>query len=412
MVAEKRADCSQPDNGAAKAPATRSVCVITENRGFGGVEVHTIALIDTLLKTGYSIELVCCRHQLLDEAAKSPRWRDGVRILYTDLTTGCDTDLQFRSSEWREFFRGITSKKLLFPKINNSQGNIAFLSACRAHFSKVFFIEHLEEIMPPLATRRILGFIPAGLGLWWYRRRLFKVIQPRYADHTIAVSNAVKRGLISIGAKAERISTVHNGVAWRMLARDPATSAAFRTQYGIGSDTFVFGMLARLNHEKGIDIALRAVKSLATRTTRDFCLVIAGQGSQRDKLLSLASELGVEANVKFIGFAVASEILSGYDSILFASRLEGLPLGLLEGMAAGCIPVVTRISGMPEAVSDPQLGWVVTPESPEDLAQAMHSALQLDPATLATMRRHVAETVQARFDVDKAHRLLMQVLGL
>ena len=242
--------------------------------------------------------------------------------------------------------------------------------------------------------------------------KLAKAIQPRFADHTVAVSDAVKRGLVHLGASADRITTVRNGVAWRTFVRDPAISAAFRLKHGIASDTFVFGMLARLRHEKGIDIALRAVQRLATLTTRDFCLVVAGQGSDREMLLALASELGVEGRVKFIGFATPTEILSGYDSILFASRLEGLPLGLLEGMAAGCIPVVTRISGMPEAVNDPQLGWVVPPESPEELAHAMRAALELDPVALTTMRRHVAETMQARFDLDESHRKIMQALGL
>ena len=218
--------------------------------------------------------------------------------------------------------------------------------------------------------------------------------------------------LYRLGAPAERITTVHNGVPWRKFARDVTLAQAFRAQHGIPSHTFVFGMLARLRPQKGIDIALRAVQQLKTRTTRNFCLVIAGEGSDLDSLLSLATDLRIESTVKFIGFANPAEILSAYDSILFASRLEGLPLGLLEGMAAGCVPIVTRVSGMPEAVSDSGLGWVVPPESPEELAQAMQSALELDPTALATMRRRIVEAVQARFDLDKSHRKLLQALGL
>ena len=406
-------DNSRPDADGLRTPASRSVCFISECRAFGGVEIHTIGLIDTMLEAGYSIELVCCRHQLLDEAAASPSWRKGVRVVHTDLSTGYDIDFRFHSGEWQRFLQKIASDTLIFPKGGNSQGNIGFLRACHAHFSRVFFIEHLEEIMPPRATRKFGGFIPVGLGLWWYRRRWFKAIQSRFADHTIAVSDAVKRGLVSLGAPAERTTTVHNGVAWRKFARDPGRAQVFRAQHGIHPHTFVFGMLARLRPQKGIDIALRAVQQLKTRTTRTFCLVIAGEGSDLDSLLSLATNLGIEETVKFIGFVARPvEILSAYDSILFSSRLEGLPLGLLEGMAAGCIPIVTRVSGMPEAVSDSGLGWVVPPESPEELAHAMQCALELDSTALTTMRRSVVEAVQARFDVDKAHHKLLQTLGL
>lgn len=391
----------------------KRICIVTENRGFGGVEVHTVGLIDRLLREGYAVELVCCRHQLLDQAAQSPGWRAGVRLIHADLTMGYDFDFRLRAPEWVSFLKQIEARILLFPKINNGQGSIGFLRACRDHFDHVYFIEHLEEVLPPRDVRKILGFIPAGLGLWWYRRRIAKAIQPRFADHTVAVSDAVKRGLVALGARQEKITTVRNGVNWNSLARDAERAKLARDAYRIPHQSFVFGMLARLRPEKGIDIALRAVQELQKRTSRDFVLVIAGQGSERDALEKLARDLGVADRVRFLGFvARPAEMLSAYDSIVFSSRLEGLPLGLLEGMAAGCIPIVTRISGMPEAVSDPSLGWVTAPESSSELARAMEALLNLDSVALQEMRRRVVEHIQTRFDVDESHSQIIRALHL
>jgi glycosyltransferase involved in cell wall biosynthesis len=105
-------------------------------------------------------------------------------------------------------------------------------------------------------------------------------------------------------------------------------------------------------------------------------------------------------------------VLAASDVILFSSRVEGLPLALLEGMAAGCIPIVTRISGMPEAVNDPSVGWVVEPESPEAIAVAMTAVLALDAAALASMKANARKRVQESFDIEKSHAVLFTACGL
>src|SRR5207253_3088077 len=140
-------------------------------------------------------------------------------------------------------------------------------------------------------------------------------------------------------------------------------------------------------------------------------LVIAGEGYQAEQLKALAQDLGLQDRARFIGFASRPEdMLSGCDVILFSSRVEGLPLGLLQGMAAGCVPIVTRISGMPEAVNSRDVGWVVTPEDPADLCAAMSRVLSLDGHVLSRMRENVVRRVREHFDLAESHRRFLEVL--
>ena len=121
-----------------------------------------------------------------------------------------------------------------------------------------------------------------------------------------------------------------------------------------------------------------------------------------------ADMLHLPDDAAIIGARLA-DCVRAYDVILFSSRVEGLPLGLLQGMAAGCLPIVTRISGMPEAVHSPEVGWVVPPESPDALAGAMSAALTLDPHTFAGMRQRVLRRIQEHFDVDRAYARLIEI---
>ena len=401
------------NDGLARQPAP--VCFVTQSRAFGGVEVHTLGLMKALIERGYRIEMISCRHRMYDEPVRARGWQERVRIIHTDLSVGLGDELAGATDGWRDVFRSVESDVLIFPKATHNQGSFAFLRLCRRAFRKVFLIEHLEDPMPQKFSRRLLGFLPTGIGLWWYKKRLLNRLRPLCADHVIAVSDKVRDRLtLEWGVPPQRVTVIRNGVAWRTLARNAEQGAAFRASHSIPEDAFVFGMVARLRSEKGIDIALRAMRHLLdTGTPRPVYLVIAGQGPDEAELKGLSEELRLTERVRFIGFvSEVRTVLSGFDSILFPSRLEGLPLGLLEGMAAGCIPIVTRISGMPEVVDSPQVGWVVAPESPQELADAMASVLALDQQALSAMRDRVTRRIQEHFDIDVCHRRFLECFGL
>jgi glycosyltransferase involved in cell wall biosynthesis len=392
----------------------RRICIITQNASFGGMEVHTLGLMEALIGRGYGIDLVSNRYYGYDEFVQQCGWFDQVSVLHTALSGILYGERSDRRG-WRRVLRGVRSEVLIFPKGNNNFGQIGFLRECRRAFRKIIFIEHLEpHERPKKALRRWWGRVP-GIGLWWYRRKAFSKIGSLYADHIVAVSEKIRERLAKdFGYAPSKLSVVQNGVHWQHFLRSVDSGRACRARYGMSSNAFVFGMLTRLSQEKGIDIALRAIRLLVDQyRERSFLLVIAGEGYQADKLRELADTLDLDDRVRFIGFVPRpEEVLSAYDVILFSSNVEGLPLGLLQGMAAGCVPIVTRVGGMPEAVNSPDVGWVVSPGNPEELCRAMKAALSLGGEELSLMRENACARIRREFDIAESHRRILEVCGL
>jgi glycosyltransferase involved in cell wall biosynthesis len=402
----------------AAAPRDRSVCFITETDAFGGTEVHTLELMGTLLGRGHRIELVECGHRTFDDAIRRRGWGDRIEIVHTALRVGraehgCADGPSLRA--WHELLAGRRRDVLIFPKGGYRLGSLRFLRLCRRSFRNVFVLEHLEpEPLGPKVHRIYFGFI-RGVGLWWLWWRWVQRARARCADRVIAVSDCVRDRLVAEYAHPPaQVTVVRNGVRWAALARDDGLGAAFRERHGIPDGAFVFGMVTRLTSVKGVDLALRALAAVIEGSpARRVHLVIAGDGPDGEELERIAAALGVRGHVTFTGFVKEPrEALCGYDAILFPSRREGLPLALLEAMAAGCIPIVTRISGMPEVVASPAVGRVVPPEDEEALSEAMRSVLALSEGEAARLRRDVTSRVRDEFDLSRCHARILEICGL
>jgi glycosyltransferase involved in cell wall biosynthesis len=129
-------------------------------------------------------------------------------------------------------------------------------------------------------------------------------------------------------------------------------------------------------------------------------LLIAGEGPLRPHLESLVASLGIGAHVRFLGLRRdVPRILAAGDVFALSSLWEGLPMVLLEAMAAGLPCVATRVGGVPEAIRDREEGLLVPPGDAEALAESLISCLEdRDLATRLTTR------AKARVDRDFSAR--------
>jgi len=141
--------------------------------------------------------------------------------------------------------------------------------------------------------------------------------------------------------------------------------------------------IGRMVGKKGFDTLIRAAGKLA-KSGVDFELRIVGDGPLMDDLSRLRAELNLEDRVKFLGSlshdAVRRELFN-CDLFVLACRsapngdMDGIPVVLMEAMAAGRPVVSTRISGIPELVG-PKVGMLVDPEDAAGLAEAMGRLLR------------------------------------
>nr|WP_305089237.1 glycosyltransferase family 4 protein [Massilia sp. YIM B04103] len=158
--------------------------------------------------------------------------------------------------------------------------------------------------------------------------------------------------------------------------------------------------LGRAHRPKGIYELLEAV-ALLRQDWPALRLVIGGDGDLA-AVAQRARELQIEAQVEIAGWldaAQKAEQIRRAQLFCLPSYAEGLPMAMLEAMAAGKPVVVTPVGGIPEAVSDGQNGLLVPPRDAAALAQALRRLLG-DAALRARLAQQARQTVLGRYATE------------
>jgi len=204
--------------------------------------------------------------------------------------------------------------------------------------------------------------------------RQFLLWTLRRADALVAVSSSLRSIMLSLGARAENISVIGNGVDTERFFPVPIKEA--RQALGIRSDALVLVAVARLVESKGHAHLLHALSQLCPRFPK-LHLYCIGDGDQRRSLEQLAGQLRLENCVSFMGSVPNDALRNWYSAAevsCLASSREGWPNVLLESMACGTPVVATRVGGIPEVVVSPKLG-LLADRTPEGFAAALEAIL-------------------------------------
>lgn len=200
-----------------------------------------------------------------------------------------------------------------------------------------------------------------------------------YADVIVAISEHTRRSLISQGIPSNKICLIRNGI--RVVTESNGKSAnQARAALGIDDESPVVGMVARLCPVKGQREYILAAHQIRNEFP-DAMFVIIGEdieldGYYRHELERLARHLGLDDCVQFFGFRHdAAQLVNGFDVFVLPSWIEGLPVTVLEAMAAGKPVVATSVGGVPELVMEGETGLLVPPRDPERLAEAIADLL-------------------------------------
>lgn len=217
------------------------------------------------------------------------------------------------------------------------------------------------------------------------------------ARFTVAISDYNRKFLAQQAAPSEKIHVIHCGVDCSRFSPDFSER---------GNVPPRIGTLGRLVEKKGVDVLLRACALLKQRSVA-FRLEVAGDGPDRLMLEALSTELGLEGSVEFLGGLSHGRVagwVKGLDLFALACRrdssgdMDGIPVVLMEAMAVGTAVVSTRITGIPELITDGAAGLLADPDDFSGLARAIELVLS-DEALRSRFRREAADRVADKFNL-------------
>jgi glycosyltransferase involved in cell wall biosynthesis len=228
------------------------------------------------------------------------------------------------------------------------------------------------------------------------------------ADKIIAVSNATKNYVLSLGADPEKVRVIHNGVDLERFKPLPRVKEEMRKKLGIPQDTVVALTVRRLVYKNGIDTLLASAE-IAVKKNPKLVFVAVGKGPDFEDVKEKIVQLGMQGKFKLTGF-VPDEDLPRYYNVadLFAlpsKSGEGLPLVALEAMACGLPVIATNVGGTSEVMSE-DYGKLVPPNSPDSLAEAI---LEFSREDLAVLTKGLRKMMEQKYSWDKNVEKLCEI---
>ncbi|MCX5752897.1 MAG: glycosyltransferase [Candidatus Krumholzibacteria bacterium] len=352
------------------------MCIILPKLQIGGAEMHVLSLLKEIDPSRFAVSLMC-------------------------LNPGDDR----MEEEARRYVESFVTMGFRIRRCPVSLAKMAkFLKAGR------FDVVHCH--LPPAdSIGRLAGWLAGvpvilttehGKFLWkpWYYLVMERMLGA-ITDARICVS----RDIMEIrrrreGTPERKLVFIPNAVdtaRFRKPSRDRATVAA---EFGWDPAQPLVIAVGRLEPEKNYELLVRAIDRLRARFPSIRCLLV-GDGRCRAALASLVDSLGLASRVTLTGArADIPDLLGAADVFVLSSLKEGLPVSLLEAMAAGRGIVATSVGGIPETIRDGESGLLVPSGDLEALAGGI-GRLLADGELRARLGRSALAEVERGYDAGR-----------
>ncbi len=353
-----------------------AICHVIHAMGVGGAEV----LVDQMVRL-LSNEFHCVVAVLDEIGDIGERLRlDGFTVEHLNRQPGIDRGCAKRLKEFADregaeilhahqytpFFQSMLSRGLFGRR-------------------PVVFTEHGRHY-PDLPSRKR-----------WIVNRLML----RSCDRLIGCGGAVRQALIdNEGLPESRVEVIYNGIDLKSLGK-PSDDARerIRAEFGYASTDFVAVLVARLHELKDHQTALRAIDA-ARKQIPGLRLLLAGNGDQRAAIEQTIGERGLQQTVTLAGTRKdVADLLAASDVFLMSSISEGIPLTVIEAMAARRPVVSTAVGGIPELVEHGVTGFLAPSRDDVSLAAALIK-LYRNPVLCERMANVAAQRAFDNFSLD------------
>ena len=315
----------------------------------------------------------------------------GYRVTTVFLTGAADPEVVADCGSDEVLFMEFSSKAIRGLKlgaIRELRSIVAsrHFSFCIAHRFKPVYIALLATRLPVIGVHHASGD---------YQRRSRKLFANQFRKRLslLGVSDSVRDDMRkSLPAwSAERIETLYNRIDVEQLQGSQFSAEDARVELGLSPSAWIVGNVGRLHPDKDQATLLRGFALALPSLPENSQLVILGKGRLEESLKELARELGIGANVMFMGqVADARRYFKAFDVFALSSDHEPFGMVLLEAMVAGVPVVATSCGGAREVVEDVGLLFPLGDE--QRLAQGLMHMAGLD----ADQRQDCAERMLLR----------------
>jgi teichuronic acid biosynthesis glycosyltransferase TuaC len=202
------------------------------------------------------------------------------------------------------------------------------------------------------------------------------------ADRLFSVSNSLCQHAIELGADADKITVIGNGIDTDKFK--PIVKADAKEILNIDADAKVLITVGGLVERKGFHRVLECLPPLLAEFPKLVYLIVGGanaEGNYKPQICALTDKLAVTEHVRFLGVLSPEELsvpLSAADAVVLSSSNEGWANVILEAMACGTPVVATDVGGNAEVVDSEELGAIVPFGDHQKLLEAIQCALHRD----------------------------------
>jgi L-malate glycosyltransferase len=366
---------------------TPTVCQVLHSLNIGGAEILAAGLARSL-KNQYRFVFAC-----LDQVGTiGEQLRDeGFEVVVLDRQDGIDWKCGFRLARFlKEQHVDVVHAHQYTPYFQS------MLSRLSNRGVPIVFTEHGRHYPDSRSLKRVA---------------VNRLLSNR-KDRFIGVGESVRQALIkNEGLPESRVQVIYNGVdlePFEAMRNDVDARAKMRAELDVCSNEFLVLQVARLNPLKDHVTAVRAAAELVDQKV-PVRLVFVGEGETRPEIEQAIAEFGLGRNVQLLGARHdIPQLLNAADTFLLSSISEGIPLTLIESMAAGVPVVATDVGGNSEVVQDGRTGLLCIPENPSFMAQRLAQLYESQYLRGLLVENATVRTRQL-FDIEKMHAAYVEV---
>ncbi|MEI6286661.1 MAG: glycosyltransferase family 4 protein [Bacillota bacterium] len=311
-----------------------------------GAEQHVLYLADALAASGHQVHIVC-RHNSPIEKYASGRYR----TLALKMRNALDVISILQLS--------LYLRKNKIDILHSHHNKVGWIAMFAAKFCKN---------IPVLNTRHMLQIYGKNDRLHrWYYKQLSAIVCP---------SEAVRKSFLRYnpGVCKEKVYTVYNGIDTRaMLLGD---GKLIRKELDIDKDIFLIGFVGRISADKGVRFLIEALPKLVTK--KYHVLLVGSREHDYECILKeIINKLQIEKKVTFFGQTTRiPEVMNAIDVLVQPSTImESFGQVSCEAMVCGKAVIATNNGALGEIVSNGKNGFLINPESSDEVATALNTLI-------------------------------------